>query len=72
MKTLYGSVLQNRLSVSVPEEETLCDELRTLLGYMTGYFPFRPARREIKVVAYRRLDVFTQLITTRWNMHSKI
>jgi pre-rRNA-processing protein IPI1 len=50
MKTLYGSILQDRFSLSVAEEETLCDELSTLLGYMTGYFPFRPARREIKVM----------------------
>lgn len=72
MRTLYGSVLQNRVSVSLAEEEILCDELRTLLGYMTGYFPFRPARREIKVEACRPRTLFTQLITARWNMHSKI
>ncbi|KAG1755203.1 uncharacterized protein EDB91DRAFT_1242401 [Suillus paluster] len=58
MRTLYGSILQNRFSVSLTEEEILCDELRTLLGYMTGYFPFRPARREMKVEhAFQELNV---------------
>ncbi|KAG0708942.1 hypothetical protein DFH29DRAFT_889805 [Suillus ampliporus] len=58
MRTLYGSILQNRFSVSLAEEEILCDELRTLLGYMTGYFPFRPARRDIKVEhAFQDLNV---------------
>ncbi|KAG1783868.1 hypothetical protein EV702DRAFT_1055985 [Suillus placidus] len=58
MRTLYGSILQDRFSLSLAEEETLCDELSTLLGYMTGYFPFRPARREIKVEhAFQDLNV---------------
>ncbi|KAG1881744.1 hypothetical protein C8R48DRAFT_585967 [Suillus tomentosus] len=58
MKTLYGSILQDRFSLSHAEEETLCDELSTLLGYMTGYFPFRPARREIKVEhAFQDLNI---------------
>lgn len=58
MRTLYGSILQDRFSLSVAEEETLCDELSTLLGHMTGYFPFRPARREIKVEhAFQDLNV---------------
>lgn len=58
MRTLYGSILQDRFSLSVAEEETVCDELSTLLGHMTGYFPFRPARREIKVEhAFQDLNV---------------
>jgi pre-rRNA-processing protein IPI1 len=58
MRTLYGSILQDRFSLSLGEEETLCDEISTLLGYMTGYFPFRPARREIKVEhAFQDLNV---------------
>ncbi|KAG1826020.1 uncharacterized protein BJ212DRAFT_1317584 [Suillus subaureus] len=58
MRTLYGSILQDRFSLSLAEEETLCDEISTLLGYMTGYFPFRPARREIKVEhAFQDLNV---------------
>ncbi|KAG1757489.1 hypothetical protein EDB19DRAFT_1901008 [Suillus lakei] len=58
MRTLYGPILQDRFSLSLAEEETLCDELSTLLGYMTGYFPFRPAHREIKVEhAFQDLNV---------------
>ncbi|KAG2118443.1 hypothetical protein DEU56DRAFT_142193 [Suillus clintonianus] len=58
MRTLYGSILQDRFSLNLAEEEMLCDELRTLLGYMTGYFPFRPAHREMKVEhAFQDLNV---------------
>lgn len=58
MRTLYGTILQDRSSLSLAEEEILCDEISILLGYMTGYFPFRPARREIKVEhAFQDLNV---------------
>ncbi|OJA10838.1 hypothetical protein AZE42_00252 [Rhizopogon vesiculosus] len=73
MRTLYGSVLQNKASMNLAEEEILCDELKTLLGYMTGYFPFRPARREIKVehafqdlnVIYCELTALLVLVSSR-------
>ncbi|KAG1864121.1 hypothetical protein DFJ58DRAFT_772772 [Suillus subalutaceus] len=45
MRTLYGSILQDRFSLSLAEEETLCDEIV-------------PARREIKVEhAFQDLNV---------------
>lgn len=32
-----------------PDMVPYCDELRVLLGYLASYFPFNPARRDVKV-----------------------
>ncbi|KAF8140186.1 hypothetical protein EV363DRAFT_1393099 [Boletus edulis] len=49
-RTLYGAILQ---SVD-PGADLLapCEELKTLLGYLTGYFPFTAAHREAKASAW--------------------
>ncbi|KAF9229363.1 hypothetical protein BS17DRAFT_688726 [Gyrodon lividus] len=39
-RTLYSAIMQS-MDLSTP-----CEELKTLLGYLAGYFPFRPAHRE--------------------------
>ncbi|KAI6047569.1 hypothetical protein EDC04DRAFT_2619015, partial [Pisolithus marmoratus] len=46
-RTLYSVVLQSASQVS--EAATHCDDLKALLGHLSGYFPFRPAHRDAKV-----------------------
>ncbi|KAG6334294.1 hypothetical protein ID866_4791 [Astraeus odoratus] len=43
-RTLYGKILQHDVDVIA-----CCDDLKTLLGYLAGYFPFKPAHRDTKV-----------------------
>jgi pre-rRNA-processing protein IPI1 len=55
-RTLYSSILQKTGHGS--DLSTSCEELKTLLGYLTGYFPFNPAHREVKVEqAFQDLNV---------------
>ncbi|KIJ68364.1 hypothetical protein HYDPIDRAFT_36848 [Hydnomerulius pinastri MD-312] len=55
-RTLYSTILQSTGYGS--DSNISCEELKTLLGYLTGYFPFRPAHREAKVEqAFQDLNV---------------
>ncbi|KAH7931044.1 hypothetical protein BV22DRAFT_1124442 [Leucogyrophana mollusca] len=71
IRNLYATILQN--SAPVSGQDLVCDEVRTLLGYMTGYFPFRPATRDAKTeqvfqdmnVIYCELTSLLVLVTSR-------
>ncbi|KAF9242864.1 hypothetical protein BU15DRAFT_72514 [Melanogaster broomeanus] len=55
-RTFYSAILQKTGHDS--DLSTSCEELKTLLGYLTGYFPFHPAHREVKVEqAFQDLNV---------------
>ncbi|TRM66181.1 hypothetical protein BD626DRAFT_628138 [Schizophyllum amplum] len=48
-RTLYGAIFQNQ-SASTSRHESAADELRTILGYMSPYFPFTPSSsKDIKL-----------------------
>ncbi|KIK28472.1 hypothetical protein PISMIDRAFT_90735 [Pisolithus microcarpus 441] len=50
-RTLYSVILQDATA-------THCDDLKGLLGHLSGYFPFRPAHRDAKVEqAFQHLSV---------------
>ncbi|KIJ21676.1 hypothetical protein PAXINDRAFT_5824 [Paxillus involutus ATCC 200175] len=53
-RTLYSAILQN---ASYGEDlRKSCEELKALLGYLTGYFPFKPAYGEMEQ-AFQDLNV---------------
>ncbi|KAH0838365.1 hypothetical protein J3R83DRAFT_6645 [Lanmaoa asiatica] len=55
-RTLYSAILQSAGLGS--DLLAPCEELKTLLNYLTGYFPFTPAHREAKVEqAFQDLSV---------------
>ncbi|KAI6007344.1 hypothetical protein EDD15DRAFT_2396785 [Pisolithus albus] len=55
-RTLYSVILQDASQGS--EAATHCDDLKALLGHLSGYFPFRPAHRDVKVEqAFQHLNV---------------
>ncbi|KIK93651.1 hypothetical protein PAXRUDRAFT_828751 [Paxillus rubicundulus Ve08.2h10] len=54
-RTLYSAILQNTKHGDIRQS---CEELKTLLGYLTGYFPFKPAHGEVKMEqAFQDLNV---------------
>ncbi|KAI9572897.1 Rix1 complex component [Boletus coccyginus] len=48
-RTLYSAILQ---SADLVHLLAPCEELKTLLDYLAGYFPFSPAHREAKASAW--------------------
>ncbi|KAH7911965.1 hypothetical protein BJ138DRAFT_1005493 [Hygrophoropsis aurantiaca] len=51
IRNLYSNILQSNFPVNAA-----CDELKTLMGYMAGYFPFKPATRDAKARLYPLQD----------------
>ncbi|KAL4064905.1 hypothetical protein V8B97DRAFT_1181617 [Scleroderma yunnanense] len=72
-RTLYSVVLQSTTQGSdiIPS----CNELKTLIGYLTGHFPFKPAHRDTKVeqafqnlnVIYCELTSLVVLVSSWWS-----
>ncbi|KAG6888689.1 hypothetical protein C0995_006679 [Termitomyces sp. Mi166 len=60
-RTLYGVILQ--ASVSSKMKNAASDDLNTLLGYMTPYFPFTSGTKDVKVgQAFQDLNlIFSEL-----------
>ncbi|EGO01885.1 hypothetical protein SERLA73DRAFT_71044 [Serpula lacrymans var. lacrymans S7.3] len=50
---------------------TLCNELKTLLGFMTPYFPFKPAHRDMKMEqVFQDLNIIYCELTSLLNISS--